>query len=398
MAEKEEKMNEMTVRDGNHLPSKAVLGSYVHDAAEMEFDLLTLEKSREELKEKILGERSRNIRKEMGSFVPKQHLEKKPLQHEVLENTSSLKLPEKDDGAEFIQKLFEGGIVSAVLALIISFIAAFVRAGRDDDFELTFLGVKLLGIFLVITLLIVIIITVVNNISVENERAEKIASHHREISSKNEKIRRENAATENYNTKTLPRLNAAIDEENRQGAELHEQKILAATAEHDRLLAMLDQQYRELENAIEKAKAQRAKFYSVNIIPMDYRTIECTFFLDHSFRNDLVDTVRQGIERYELSEYRNSVLGGLQTIANSLGNLTGLMLDLGNRINSIQNQVSVMSNDVYRMTERQARMQSEMDDNNRRVLEESRLQRYATESLNRNAEKIVKYCETGSTD
>jgi hypothetical protein len=84
-------MNELTVRDGNHLPSKAVLGSYVHDAAEMEFDLLTLEKSRDELKEKILGERSRNIRKEMGSFVPKQHLEKRPLQHEVLENTSSLK-------------------------------------------------------------------------------------------------------------------------------------------------------------------------------------------------------------------------------------------------------------------------------------------------------------------
>ena len=386
-------MSELTVRDGNHLPSKAVLGSYVHDAAEMEFDLLTMEKSRDELKEKILKERSRNIRKEMGSFVPKQHLEKRPLQNEVLENTSSLKLPEKDGGANFFVTCCVGAVVSAVLALVISFFAYCNR----EDYEFTFLGVKLLGIFLLITLFIAIIVAVVSNSSTESKRAEIIASHHREISSKNEKIRRENAAAENYNTKTLPRLNAEIDEENRKGAVLHEQTILAATAEHDRLLSMLDQQYREMENAIEKAKAQRAKFYSVNIIPTDYRTIECTFFLDHSFRNDLVDTVRQGIERYELSEYRNSVLGGLQTIANSLGNLTGLMLDLGNRINSIQNQVSVMSNDLYYMTERQAKMQSEMDDNNRRVLEESRLQRYATESLNRNAEKIVKYCETGST-
>ena len=57
----------------------------------------------------------------------------------------------------------------------------------------------------------------------------------------------------------------------------------------------------------------------------------------------------------------------------------------------------MMSNDLYSMADRQARMQSEMDDNNRRVLEESRLNRYATESLNRNAEKIVRYCETGST-
>ena len=390
-------MSELTVRDGNNLPSKAVLGSYVHDAAEMEFDLLTMEKSRDELKENILKERSRNIRKEMGGFVLKQHLKKKPLQHEVLENTSSLKLPEKKGSDVFWETFRAGAVVSAILALVISFIPALIRFSNDDNAELNFLGIKLLGIFLLITLFVAIIVAIASNSSTENKRAEIIASHHREIASKNEKIRRENAAAENYNTKTLPRLNAEIDEENRQGAELHEQKILAATAEHDCLLSMLDQQYRELENAIEKAKAQRAKFYSVNIIPMDYRTIECTFFLDHSFRNDLVDTVRQGIERYELSEYRNSVLGGLQTIANSLGNLTGLMLDLGNRINSIQNQVSVMSNDVYRMTERQARMQSEMDDNNRRVLEESRLQRYATESLNRNAEKIVKYCETGST-
>ena len=386
-------MSELTVRDGNHLPSKAVLGSYVHDAAEMEFDLLTMEKSRDELKEKILKERSRNIRKEMGSFVPKQHLEKRPLQNEVKEYTSSLELPEKDGFKDFGTTFLGLGFFAAILALIISFIALMNR----ESGEITGYGIGLLVIFAILILLGQIIYGVARNSSVENKRAEIIASHHREISSKNEKIRRENAAAENYNTKTLPRLNTEIDEENRQGAELHEQTILAAIAEHDRLLSMLDQQYRELENAIEKAKAQRAKFYSVNIIPTDYRTIECTFFLDHSFRNDLVDTVRQGIERYELSEYRNSVLGGLQTIANSLGNLTGLMLDLGNRINSIQNQVSVMSNDLYYMTERQAKMQSEMDDNNRRVLEESRLQRYATESLNRNAEKIVKYCETGST-
>lgn len=388
-------MSELTVRDGNNLPSKAVLGSYVHDAAEMEFDLLTMEKSKEELKKKILTERSRNIRKEMGGFVPKQHLEKKPLRYKALENISSLKLPEKDGFKDFGDNFGVFVVVSAILGVISSFVLWMVLEYFQEH-----MGACLIIPFVVwfaLILLIRIIYGAAKNSSVENKRAEIIAAHRNEIASKNEKISRENAAAENYNTQTLPRLNAEIDEENRKGAELHEQKILAATAEHGRLLAMLDQQYRELENAIEKAKAQRAKFYSVNIIPMDYRTIECTFFLDHSFRNDLVDTVRQGIERYELSEYRNSVLGGLQTIANSFGNLTGLMLDLGNRINSIQNQVSVMSNDVYRMTERQARMQSEMDDNNRRVLEESRLQRYATESLNRNAEKIVKYCETGST-
>ncbi len=386
-------MSELIVRDGNNLPSKDVLGSYVHDAAEMEFDLLTMEKSREELKEKILKERSRNIRQEQGGFVPKKHLEKRALQPEVLENTYALKLPEKDGFKDFGTNFLSLGFCSVILALIISFIALLNR----ESGEITGLGIGLLVVFAILSLLGQIIYGIAKNSSVESKRAEILASHHNEIATKNEKIRRDNATVENYNNKTLPRLNAEIDEENRKGEELHEQQIQAAIAEHECFLSMLDEQYRELENAINKARAQREKFYSVNIIPTDYRTIECTFFLDHSFRNDLVDTVRQGIERYELSEYRNSVLGGLQTIANSLGNLTGLMLDLGNRINSIQNQVSVMSNDLYNMTERQARMQSEMDDNNRRVLEENRLQRYATESLNRNAEKIVKYCETGST-
>ena len=46
-------MKELSVKNGSNLPSKEVLGSYVHDAAEMEFDLLTMEKSRDELKKKI---------------------------------------------------------------------------------------------------------------------------------------------------------------------------------------------------------------------------------------------------------------------------------------------------------------------------------------------------------
>ena len=385
-------MSELTVRDGNNLPSKAVLGSYVHDAAEMEFDLLTLEKSRDELREKIQKERSRNIRREMGQYKWKPHVQKKYLRPEVIENTS-LKLPEKKGGINFLATLCVGGIVSGVLALVISFIA-YCISGED---EFTTLGATLLVIFLLITFFIAIVVAIASNNSTEKKRMEILASHRNEIAAKNEIIRRENIAAKNYNTTVLPGLNAEIDEKNRKGAELHEQKILAAIAEHESLLSMLDAQYRELDTAIAKAKTQRDKFYSVNIVPIDYRTIDCTFVLDQIFRNDLADTMREAIAKYEERVYRGEVVKGIAAIASNLNNLTGLMLDLSNRINSIQTQVSMMSNDLYSMADRQARMQSEMDDNNRRVLEESRLNRYATESLNRNAEKIVRYCETGST-
>lgn len=394
-------MSELTVRDGNNLPSKAVLGSYVHDAAEMEFDLLTLEKSRDELREKIQKERSRNIRREKGNFILQPHLHKKPTHLEVKENTAALKLPDKW-GKDMIGSILGiCALISFGLAVVIGVIVGVIFEDAEI-FQSRFfadngLVFRLFLIFFPIVLLIAIIVVVVKNTSVENKRSEILAAHHREIEMKNEKIRRENVAAERYNVGVLPGLNAQIDEENRKGEELHEQMVLAAIAEHESLLSMLDAQYRELDTAIAKAKTQRDKFYSVNIVPIDYRTIDCTFVLDQIFRNDLADTMREAIAKYEERVYRGEVVKGIAAIASNLNNLTGLMLDLSNRINSIQTQVSMMSNDLYSMADRQARMQSEMDDNNRRVLEESRLNRYATESLNRNAEKIVRYCETGST-
>ena len=87
------------------------------------------------------------------------------------------------------------------------------------------------------------------------------------------------------------------------------------------------------------------------------------------------------------------MLKGLDNISARLDNLSGLMLDLGKRLDHINVQVSMMGNDLYNMAERQSKMQDEMNENSYRALEESRLQRYATEALNRTEEKILEYCK-----
>lgn len=237
----------------------------------------------------------------------------------------------------------------------------------------------------------------VKNSKNDNLDAEVIQQYHNEVERFNADARRKNEAEERRYKAACAVAdvdNIKIRERNEQKRAEYQAACAAARAAHNRKIQLLQTQLDDLDSAIARMTRQREEFYSANIVPVDYRTLGCVFFLDHSFRNDLVDTVRQGIDRYELSEYRNAVIQGLGNIAANLDNLTGLMQDLGQKLNSIQSQVSFMSNDLYNMAERQSQAQEEA---NRQILEETRLRRYATEVLNKNAERIVRYCDTGRT-
>ena len=53
--------------------------------------------------------------------------------------------------------------------------------------------------------------------------------------------------------------------------------------EHSRLVAMLEKQLSSLDEDLITANLRRDKFYSVNAVPVDYRTIPVLLYLDHSF-------------------------------------------------------------------------------------------------------------------
>lgn len=383
------------------LPSKQVLGNYVHDAAELEFELYTLQKSREELKGRIEKERKRDVTVEV----------KKPKYEKNLTFPSEPQNEETDDGRFCAiekyrkvhrSKYFKNGLYF-FLVISLHWLAVclylYWDTVNDVNTDTDTLGgalVMCLGIFIIYILPIILFIVLAEiktkyNRKLDNQAVEEYRSEINKQHAKAVKYWEKECAEVSAKNKVTAAKNEV--ERIEYGARCQKRK-----QEHERYLAALKVQLDDLDTQIAKANAQRQSFYAVGIVPVDYRTLDCAFVLDQIFRNDLADTMREGIKLYEERVYRGEVIKGIASIVSHLDNLTGLMGDLGQRLNRINTEVSMMSNDLFQMADRQSRMQEEMNDSNRRVLEESRLHRYATEALNRNAEKIIQYCETSSSD
>ncbi|MBQ9152056.1 MAG: hypothetical protein IJX72_07375, partial [Clostridia bacterium] len=219
----------------------------------------------------------------------------------------------------------------------------------------------------------------------------------------NEEAKRKNEAEEIRYKEACERAemqNLRIRERNANRKKEYEKKCKSKDAPHSRKIAIMQAQLKNLESAITCMIQQREQFYGVNLIPVDYRTLDCVFMLDQIFRNDLADTMREAIAKYEERVFRGEVIQGISAIISRIDTLTGLMGDLGRQLSSIQTQVSFLSNDLYNIAERLSKaqdQQNQFQDQQNQFMEETRLQRYATEELNRNAEKIVKYCDTGRT-
>lgn len=364
---------------GGGSPSKSTLKSYVHDAAELEFSLFRLQESRKKLKEKLdeakREDPTRDIwypdyEKEICPSVSYRTATEKGEQE-------AIKKYRKDHETEYWGKGRMYGFIFLIEFLIIfpSLIAGFAGLFSEN--------------FMPIILFIAIISTTIY----AKTYPKRQAAHNEALDAQaarqyREEIQRNNEGAKRFYSSESARAakeNPSIRERNNRKKLEYDEACAEAKASHNRKISLLQAQLSELDSAITRTTQDRERFYSVNIVPVDYRTIQCVFYLDHAFRNDLVDTVRQGIDRYELSEYRTAVLGGIYSIVSKLDQMTGLMRDLGHQLSSIQSEVSFMSNDLYNMAEEQSRKQTEIGN---RILEESRLRRKVTEELNETAKRV----------
>lgn len=398
---------------GGGSPSKSTLKSYVHDAAELEFSLFRLQESRKKLKEKL----DEAKREDPTACIRHPHYENEiiPSIHLI-----SYRTPNAEEEKRIVQKNrvenpldywggYQGNLMKGFsfreiwtngvygwLGIILSFCVGGIILYATKDSTGGQLVASLVALGGMIASFFIAKKKAKDKKENHNKKQdEKVIQRYRqEIQDYNEDARRKNEAEERRYAAECARANSenpSIRERNAQRRKDYEAACAKARVPHDRKIAMLEAQLSELESAITRTTQDRERFYSVNIVPVDYRTIQCVFYLDHAFRNDLVDTVRQGIDRYELSEYRTAVLGGIYSIVSKLDQMTGLMRDLGHQLSSIQSEVSFMSNDLYNMAEEQSRKQTEIGN---RILEESRLRRKVTEELNENAERIARYCDS----
>ncbi len=131
-----------------------------------------------------------------------------------------------------------------------------------------------------------------------------------------------------------------------------------------------------------------SRFYDIGIIPPDYRYMDCTIMLDQIFRNDLADTMRDAIRIYEERIFRGEVIKGMDRICSMLGNLSAGMIAIEQRLNSIDSNVKMMSQDLYTFSERIAAGQAKQQKATAELLEETKMHRYAAEQVAESAKNL----------
>ena len=177
-----------------------------------------------------------------------------------------------------------------------------------------------------------------------------------------EKIKSENFKRENeYQSKhkeytrhyeILQKLNTDIEAQKQKINQFHanlqsaQSKLPVAHMQADLMETQADMLI-EKANEIQKAKLA---IYKVNIVPPDYRELDCVLMFHQIFRNDLADTIREAIKIYEERIFRQEVIRGIDKIYAMLGNLSSAMNSIEKRLLEIKDEVIIMGNDVHKAT------------------------------------------------
>jgi len=124
-----------------------------------------------------------------------------------------------------------------------------------------------------------------------------------------------------------------------------------------------------------------ANFYTyTNVIPIDYRKIDCILIFSHVFRNDLADTIREAVSYYETCVFRDKVIRGIKNIASKIDQLLFAADAIKDEIHTMNDSVSQLVRSAETSNELQAQS-----------IQESRATRYAVERLNYSVERYNYY-------
>ena len=112
----------------------------------------------------------------------------------------------------------------------------------------------------------------------------------------------------------------------------------------------------EIENILKQCHEQS------NIVPPDYRYIDCLVVLKHAFRNGLADNMKEAVLYYEQKEFRNQVIRGVNNIHDMLGQLANTMQEVKGVLNSIDGNINtIMYNQQVAINVEEARLYAEKE-------------------------------------
>ena len=367
--------NELTTLDKNNLtPSQ--IGDYIHTVKEVERDLLTLEEMDKQLNGRIASLRM-SINNLKPNFIetinsPNEESEKEAILSRYEKKAAEAKSKTQPFGVYLIKDILLSGLALFFPYHSVPFAVLFlVIAGISIPFSvLIFHPTIYFGIASIFLIRFIPLLKKdIRKIKETEAEIEKLTiEKHKELDGLSEKI------------KEINRYNKNVPINNQKEQERYENT--KAIKENE--LSLIQNEANLVHTKYNELLAIHNNLYSIGIIPPDYRTMDCVYVFDQIFRNDLADNMRQAVALYEERVFRGEIIKGMGTIISKLDSLQGTMSDLVSDIYSVKQNVSFMSQDVYRMAEAQSK-------HNDKMLENSKATRYAAETVQKYSEEAKKY-------
>lgn len=319
-------MGELTTKKQN-LPKKAAIGQYVHDMLDLEIRAHSLRKTAEETRKKA-KEEERNAESLLN--YAKKEKERAFDRWQAYENY--LENGEVSSGAS------NAGAVAALFFGLPTLIAGIYHLASDY-------GETITGIICTIIGIIILGGYSCYRISLYNSALESGEKELTDI---------ENAY--HQSEKTL-----ATRQSERKQIQIYVQKLRAHADQLDKDIA-------EIEKSLQHN-------YALNIVPPDYRRLECLLWIDYAFRNDQVDTMREATLQCDKQLFRRKVGDSLQILAETVRSI-------GELLETMNTNISMMNQDLFRIAEAQEKK-----------LSETQSARYAMESVEQGVDRLAFYEE-----
>ena len=387
-------MTELTTPNAKQLTEKKNLRLYVHDAVEIECAVETLKRLEETLRSKINQQyQSYGRTKSNTESAQKAALEKLEEQKQIAEKkrVAFVDAKEKrDNPPQFKVSLLHVFkehawllpayiILSILLSLGLAYVLDTVRFSSMVNISEKILAVLVLVFCASISLFIFCLIfaRIIKSEKLKKQETAKKTidalqteydSAYKDLELQYELVKCANRELEDTNASVLQLEQLQKETENK--------------------IAAWEMQINFIEERKKELQKKLADFYSIGLIPPDYRHADCVLMLDHFFRNDLVNTMQEAVRYYNHKLEIKEIVRGLDNIRTAVNQLNATMQSVYMQLREIDNNMYSMHRDLINTLDRQAYQNEETT---KELLEESRAGRYATEQLNKTNEKILWY-------
>ena len=361
---------------------------YLDDAIEMEVNILKFEKASEALKEEA-EDREDEREAEIIRAKAAQESDLSSYQKELEANTKNARdqYQKTEKSIEWLKRELLGYefdawrcVGFALLGLLVFFLSYMLSPllakliPMIQNFEI----VDAVCVGAVMALLFWIILYIVRHICKKNleKRIEKEGSELAEL----ERV------LQNESGQNDIKLKRFIED---QGKPSDRSNIVALRKQAQFLLKQAEQ----TDMVLEKLYVQRMEFYSVNIVPPDYRYLDCVGVLHQIFVNDLADTMRDAVLLYEERVFRGDLIRGIDKINEQLEEINHNLVQMNIMMRFVCQKIAEISEQAGMMVAELGNIADKIDENtavNEMILGGIALQNAQAEAIKNNTKALSK--------